>query len=863
MEEASDSPGSRRLGARLGPVCLAGAVVAGGAWLAAVFAAHERAALVEGWRARLSAMADDRQRAIEGWLRERDGDLRVLASFPTTRALVAAEVKPGHSLAAAQSPEAHLSELLGYVGRAYGYRGVWVVRGETVLARSPGARELTVSDLEVARRVAAGRDPLGGLTTAPGGPALIVAAWVDGTPGPRRAGLVVVEVDPARFLYAVLAPPPFASRTAESLLAAREGHDLVFLGPLRHASARPLELRRPFEGPALAARHALVAGTDFGEFTDYRGVRVLAATRRIQSRPWGLVVKVDRDEALAPFRTEMRLFATALAFALVAIAAIVASVRRAERFRARMQAVQDRARFATLLDQAEDVILFVDPAGPLLEANRRAEQVYGYTRDELRRMRAHELRPPEDRDEVTGRLAQTVEQGAARFEAVHQRKDGTRFPVEVNARLVDAGGDRIIVAIVRDMTESKAQQAALSESRAKLVAAEQQLLQAQKLEAVGRLAAGVAHDFNNLLTVVAGYARLVADSLAPDDPRRQDMAEILSAADRATQLTRQLLAFGRRQVLQPRVLNLNTVVAGVVQMLERVIGEDVRLVLRTDPELGAVEVDEGQIQQVLMNLAVNARDAMPDGGTLTIETANVVLTEETALEHVPARPGAYVMLAVSDSGIGMDADTRARAFEPFFTTKPEGKGTGLGLSMVYGIVKQSGGYIGVESGPGRGATFRMYFPRVDRPVALSPPPPAPAASAGARGETVLVVEDQPAVREFARRVLEDRGYQVRLAADGREALGLIEREGASIDLLITDLVMPEMGGLDLWHRARAVRPGLRVLFTSGYSSDAGQVRRLPDGACFLPKPFGPTALLDGVERALGRAEPPRAERPRE
>ncbi len=845
-------PRSRRRWSRLSVPLVTAAIGVGGVWFATAFVARERAAVVSGWRARLWAAADDRRRAVERWVEERQGDLHVVTSFPTTRSLVASRGGPPRS-PHVERPDAHLSEVLDHVARAHGYRGVWVVRGDVTIARDPGARDLAPDDLEQARRLADGRDALGGWKQTPTGPTVLMATWVDAVPpGPRRAGLVVLEADLQRSLSPVLVPPPFASETAESFLVARQGRDIVVLGPARRVDPTPLELRRSSDTPGRAAREALLGAARFGEFVDDRGVRVLAASRLIRNRPWGLVVKVDRDEALAELGAEMRVVGVAVGFAVVALVGIAIAVRRAERYRAQVELTRTRARFATLLDQAEDVILFVGADGRLLDANRRAEQVYGYTREELRAMRARDLRPPEARAEVDARVAQTLREGSARFEAIHQHKDGTRFPVEVNARLVDAGDLRGIVAIVRDMSAWKQQQAALEESRAKLAETERQLLQAQKLEAVGRLAAGVAHDFNNLLTVIAGYARLVADALPRNDPKRDEVNQIVEAADRAASLTRQLLAFGRRQVLQPRVLDLNAVVSGVAEMLERLLGDDVRLVVRASPTLGRVEVDEGQVQQVLMNLAVNARDAMPEGGTLTIATRDLVVTETNRPAYTPVPPGAYVVVDVSDTGTGMDADTCARIFEPFFTTKPAGQGTGLGLSTVYGIVKQSGGYIGVASEPGRGTCFTLYFPRVEAvqaPAPGAPPAPSPRARGG---ETVLVVEDQPTVRQLVRRVLEDHGYRVWVAANGREGLEAIERAGSAIHVLVTDLVMPELSGLELWRHARTLQPDLRVVFTSGYSHEAREAGRLPEASRFLPKPFTPEDLLRELEAALGR-----------
>ena len=378
---------------------------------------------------------------------------------------------------------------------------------------------------------------------------------------------------------------------------------------------------------------------------------------------------------------------------------------------------------------------------------------------------------------------------------------------------------------------------------------EEQFRQAQKMEAVGQLAGGIAHDFNNLLTAILGNTQLLLRDLPPGDAKRGDVEEIRKASERAASLTRQLLAYSRRQMLQPEVLDLNGVVAEMDKMLRRLIGEHIALVTVLAPDLGRVRADPNQIEQVLVNLAVNARDAMADGGDLTIETANVDLDEAFAQAHLGSVPGPYALLAVSDTGVGMDATVRAHLFEPFFTTKEVGKGTGLGLATVYGIVKQSDGYISVYSEPGRGSSFKIYLPRIATPAASAP---APAKSGPGRGtETILVVEDDPAVLTLSRRALEAQGYLVLAAADAADALRLVERHGGTIQLLLTDVVMPGMSGRDLADQLAARRPGIRVLYMSGYPGDAVvQHGDLPAGSAFLQKPFSPDVLARKVRDVL-------------
>ena len=377
-----------------------------------------------------------------------------------------------------------------------------------------------------------------------------------------------------------------------------------------------------------------------------------------------------------------------------------------------------------------------------------------------------------------------------------------------------------------------------------------QLLHSQRLEAVGRLAGGMAHDFNNVLTAVLGSIELLLLDTPPDRPHREELDIIRDAAMRAKDLIRRLLAFSARQVLQPTVLDLNRLVTDIGKMLRRLIGEDVKLENALAPELGAVRVDAGQIEQVLVNLAVNARDAMPKGGNLTIRTADV-LVDGKGDPPAPAIPaGRYVLLGVSDSGIGMGDEIREHLFEPFFTTKPRGKGTGLGLATVYGIVRQSGGYIAVDSAPGRGATFRIYLPRVDAPLDPTGRPGRVRAPA-VGSETILLTEDEPLVRTLARKVLELARYRVLVAASGAEALALAERHEGPIHLLLTDVVMPEMNGRELAHRLASLRPDARVLYMSGYADEAiAQHGVLDPGTAFLQKPFTPDGLARKVREVL-------------
>jgi nitrogen-specific signal transduction histidine kinase/CheY-like chemotaxis protein len=381
---------------------------------------------------------------------------------------------------------------------------------------------------------------------------------------------------------------------------------------------------------------------------------------------------------------------------------------------------------------------------------------------------------------------------------------------------------------------------------------EEQVRSSQRLEAIGRLAGGVAHDFNNLLSVILGYARFAVDGLRAGDPLRDDMEEVRRAAERAAGLTKQLLAFSRKQVLNPRVVSMNTVLREMEPMLRRLVGEDLELKSFLAADLGNVKADPSQLEQVLMNLVVNARDAMPDGGQLTIETANADLDAGYAARHAGTEPGPHVMLSVSDTGCGMDEATQARLFEPFFTTKEPGKGTGLGLSTAYGIVRQSGGSIWVYSEVGKGTTFKVYLPRVFAATDSSPVLSVPPEDSS---ETVLLVEDDDGVRALARRILSGAGFEVLCASNGGEALLCCERHAGEIHLLLTDVVMPLMSGRQLAERIEALRPGTKVLYMSGYTDDAIVHHGvLEPGTAFVSKPFSSGELVRKVREVLDASD---------
>ncbi len=495
-------------------------------------------------------------------------------------------------------------------------------------------------------------------------------------------------------------------------------------------------------------------------------------------------------------------------------------------------------------------IYAIDRSGRVTFMNSAAEKMIGWTREELFLRDLHQMTHYRRMDGTSfprhecAILAAMENRTTIERDDAFIRKDGSMLQVTISAApLRSAQGETVgSVVVFHDATE-----------RRKL---EEQLLHAQKLEAVGRLAGGIAHDFNNLLSVISGYGELVLADLGEPGPARSRVLEILRATERATGLTRQLLAFGRKQVIEPRILDLNATAQEVERMLRRLIGEDVDIQLKLAPDLGRIRADAGQVEQVLINLAVNARDAMPRGGKLTVETSNVSLDEDAVRGYVDVEPGHYVRICVSDTGVGMDRDTREHLFEPFFTTKEPGKGTGLGLATVYGIVKQNGGHVWVYSEPGWGTTFKVYFPRFGDVADPTRPQlemePAPGGT-----ETILVVEDDEMVRSLIRDILESTGYRVLVADDPDSGMKLIGEQQDDIHLLLTDLVLPGMSGRELVDRVSKLKPDMRVLFMSGYSDEA--VARhgiLEPGLAFLQKPFSRDGLVRKVRDVLDAAGSP-------
>jgi PAS domain S-box-containing protein len=494
-------------------------------------------------------------------------------------------------------------------------------------------------------------------------------------------------------------------------------------------------------------------------------------------------------------------------------------------------------RFAdTAIDSLPGIFYFFDKQRKFLRWNRNLEAVTGYSAEEIAVRHPLDLFSGMDKDLVAARIEKVFEDGEATVEAVMASRDGHQTPFYFTGKRTMLDGATYLVGMGIDISERKR--------------LEEQLLHAQKMEGIGRLAGGIAHDFNNLLTAILGYTELIAEEIGEAHPARPYVANVTKAAERAATLTSQLLAFARKQMIAPRIMSLNDLIVDTGAILGRLIGADVELILLSDPDLWHVQADFSQLSQVVINLAVNARDAMPEGGKLIVETANVILDADFVRAHVDVVPGEYVMLSVTDTGVGMDAEVQQHLFEPFFTTKGVGKGTGLGLATCYGIVKQSGGHIWIYSEPGHGTTCKIYFPR----VLMTDSAPdicrvEPVISGGS--ETILLVEDEPLVLNFAANTLRKRDYTVLEACNGQEALQFMQSYTGALDLVVTDVVMPQMSGRVMMEHLHRVRPSVQVIYASGYTDGSIVADCIIEaGMAFLHKPYTPAMLSRKVREVL-------------
>jgi len=787
-------------------------------------------------------------------------------------------------------------------------------------------------------------------------------------PSPQKyCGAVLLTVDPAKFLFPLIAADLMPTRTGEYMLVAKGEHEIQVLSPLRHPPTPALSVRmKPDQAPELF--HISVdRESASGEFTDFRGVQVIAVTRHI-SGSVGLIRQIDQSEAYAAIHAQAR---TELFLAIAVLASLILAFlafERAERASRLREVAASEARLAGIINAAMDSLVALDSDLRVTLFNRAAEQMFQCKAAEVLGQSGMQFMPVRFREESRGHImkfAGSEETARSIPDSVQfwgLRRNGEEFPLEASVSKLEVGGQKLFLAIIRDITERKqaeellkkteekyrrlfedsrdavfissadgkfldinpaglelfgldskeellqidiartlylnpqdraevrrVQEAfgylkdyeialrrkdgqrrivletsyAVRDEKGKIVAykgflrditerksLERQLLQSQKMEAVGQLAGGVAHDFNNILTAILGYTELLQSSLPPGDLHRRDVGEIAKAASRAASLTRQLLAFSRRQVMQPRVIGLNVLVADMNKMLRRLITENIELITSLDPALGRIRADPAQIEQVILNLVVNARDAMSEGGRLTIQTVNVVLAVPLPAQPLDVPTGSYVVVSVSDTGRGMDPEIQGRIFEPFFTTKEIGKGTGLGLSTVYGVVKQSGGFIAVQSNVEGGTTFRVYMPRCEAAETVVETTGEPSRDLYG-SETILLAEDEASVRILARDILLRHRYTVHEATNGAEALAIAKSSADPIHLMVTDIVMPQMGGRELARQISSIHPEARVLYISGYAAvELGKDAGLIPGKTFLAKPFAPMDLVRLVRDLL-------------
>jgi PAS domain S-box-containing protein len=781
--------------------------------------------------ARLATIAETKATEIAGWRRERLADGQFFGGNRAVIDLARRVLAPGGDVEA----EAALRDLLVRMQRNHPYTHI-------AFADATGTER-------VASAVGAAVDPthmgrtLRTATEGGGEAFLVMHANSDEVPhlaivAPVLKGLgaVTIWIDAVPSLARVVTSWPTATSTARTQIVMRSGEDALLLNALLDSTVVNAFPRLPMSRTDLPIVQAILKGPGIRNAVDEQGTPVMTASLPVEGSPWHLVVTQSHDELYGPLRERALLTGVVTSLLLVAGLAVFGFVWNAQN--RRLEAIE-RGHVSELqamaqVIEASPVVLFQwrglgDWPVEWVSANVAR---WGYEPQQL-----IDNNPPftslihdDDVDRVHEEMRRFTNDGTDAFVQEYRirKADGSVLWIEDRTSVVrDRDGNVVLYeGILADVTERKQLQA--------------QFVQAQKMETVGRLAGGVAHDFNNLLTVINGYAEFALTEIPEGDPLREMVQEIYDAGQRAAALTRQLLAFSRRQVVQPVALDLNVVAEQMKKMLERLIGADVHLKSDLAPELWRVRADAGQIEQVIMNLAVNARDAMPEGGTLAVTTRNVI-----------ENGGEQVMLAVADTGCGMDDATQQRLFEPFFTTKQPGQGTGLGLATVYGIVAQSGGRIDVTSAVGLGSTFRLFFPRIaDASGGLSLQRPEGVV----RGtERILIVEDETSLRRIAERILQAAGYSTVCAHDGHEALALLASDAEPVDLLLTDVVMPGMSGHELASRVKTSHPQLKVLFTSGYLHDVfPDPARLAPDVHFLGKPYSPSTLTSKVRDVLDR-----------
>ncbi len=862
----------------------------------------QRTAMETQVKAQLISIADLKKEQIVIWLQEREADARLLAVNKLNQDHFSRILSPYTSLEYKAVLAAFLSDnLIGLKESRSGYSDIafvdqdgWVLVstrpeqvGQSVLHTTAFAQTLASAQGKFVQDIH--RDPNSGLTKMTFGHVMQAIDLKTGEEKSDVNGVVLITVNMDETIYPLIGAWPGMGETGETLLVRAEGETTLFLNNLRFDDQAALSLRIGADSVSARPAHYASRGQEgIIQTADYRGIPVLAAYRHIPDVNWGFVAKEDLAEAYGPIDALTRRIGWIALMVLVVAVVVSLAISRtltrpldklvqvtqavaagnlnskiditrndeigalADSFRSMVASLKVRQhqvkvanaateesaeRLKRIYEAAQDAIFLIDPASnTIIEANPRASNMLGYSQQELAGMPISQIHPHD-----MGPLAKLwdiiLQDGVGQSdELTCSTCQDESIPVEITFSLVQIRERQYVLAMARDIAKRRQ--------------LEEQLRQAQKMEAIGQLAGGVAHDFNNLLTIITGYSELLQYRIT-DETLKADIEQIHKAGERAAALTRQLLAFSRKQVLQPTILNINKIVIDTEKMLQRLIGENIELVTSLESLLGQVKADVGQIEQVIVNLVVNARDAMPDGGKLTLETANVDLSGIYTQRYLGLKAGHYIMLAVSDTGIGMDAKTQTRIFEPFFTTKGVDKGTGLGLATVYGIVTQSEGTIRVYSEPGQGTTFKIYLPQIEI-GALPGVENGSSAEALPYGfETVLLVEDESGVRKLAREILQQSGYSVLEADNGQQALKISQEYDRPIHLLLTDVIMPHMSGHELVENLSPIHPETKVVYMSGYTDKAIiQHDGLDPGVNFLQKPFSADMLARKLRKVL-------------
>ncbi|MFH0730155.1 MAG: ATP-binding protein [Pseudomonadota bacterium] len=826
------------------------ALLSGGYWFYRVQELRMR----ETIESNLAETAQLKTDQIVAWREERLGDAGVLQENPfTARSVASFLLDPRDEIAG------ELLTLFRSLQKQYHYEDILLVDPDGRVALSlSGKQKIHIGYIDALAAALRDRRPaFTDLHTDESHPAphvSVIAPLLGGNGDAQLPiGAIILMSDASRYLYPLIRSWPTRSKTAETLLVMRDGEDVLFLNDSRQHPDSALKMRIPLnraEAPevmAVRGRQGVVTGKD------YRGVEVVSVIRPVADSGWFMVVKMDAAEAYAEWRFRSVLILVMLAgLSGIAILSGLAAWQgeKKKHYEAMYQSEaarrtteealrQSQEKFRSIVDNIGIGVSLISPEMEILELNQQMRTWFPDIDIDKHPLCYRAFNnPPRDRICDYCPTVRTIEDGRV-HEAMTQtpQAGGIRNYRVVSSPILDDAG-RVVSAIemVEDVTE-------------KLIL-ENQIRQAQKMESIGRLVGGVAHDYNNILSVILGYAEMAMEKAGKVHPLRADLEVIFNAAKRSADITRQLLAFARRQTIAPKVLDLNETVEGMLKMLRHLIGEDIDLAWLPETALWPVKMDPTQIDQIMANLCINARDAIAGVGKVTIETDNVSLDTAYCAEHIGFSAGEYVLLAVSDDGGGMDKETLDKIFEPFFTTKEIGRGTGLGLSTVYGIVKQNNGFINVYSEPEKGTTFRIYLPRHSSPVVADLKETVTDIPRGG-GETVLVVEDAPLILEMAQKMLERLGYRVLTAGAPGKAIALAGKHAGGIHLLMTDVVMPEMNGLDLAKRLSELYPGLKCLFMSGYTADVITHRGILDESVhFIQKPFSIKALADGIRKAL-------------